>query len=102
MSPEEFKSTLANDAPPAGIPASLTAMWYDGKNDWEQAHGIAQDLPTKEGSWVHAYLHRKEGDSSNAGYWYGRANKVPSKSSLEQEWLAITQSLLKDGPRFQS
>jgi hypothetical protein len=93
MSPEEFKSTLANDAPPAGIPASLTAMWYDGKNDWEQAHGIAQDLPTKEGSWVHAYLHRKEGDAGNANYWYNRAGRSMPDYSLEKEWEEIVRVL---------
>jgi hypothetical protein len=97
MSPEEFKSTLANDAPPAGIPASLAAMWYDGKNDWEQAHAIAQDLPAKEGSWVHAYLHRKEGDTSNANYWYNRAGRSMPDYSLEKEWEEMVKVLLHGG-----
>ncbi|MES1249763.1 MAG: hypothetical protein ABUL46_03720 [Chitinophaga rupis] len=93
MSLEEFKSTLSNETPPTGIPASLAALWYDGKNDWEQAHTIAQDLPTKEGSWVHAYLHRKEGDTWNANYWYNRADRVMPDYSLEKEWEEMVKVL---------
>jgi len=97
MSPEAFKSTLTNDAPPAGIPPILAAMWYDGKNDWEQAHMIAQDIETKEGAWVHAYLHRKEGDRGNANYWYNRAGRSMPDYSLEKEWEEMVKVLLQGG-----
>jgi hypothetical protein len=94
MTFEQFKATLKNEQPAAGIPASLTALWYAGKGDWEQAHNIAQDIPTREGSWVHAYLHRVEGDDSNASYWYNRAGKKMSALSLEAEWEEIAGVLL--------
>lgn len=95
MNLEEFKSTLSDNAPPAGISATLLALWYDGKDDWQQAHLIAQDLPTKEGSWVHAYLHRKEGDAGNANYWYNRAGQWMPDYSLETEWEEIVKTLLR-------
>jgi hypothetical protein len=83
---EEFKASLKQEAPPAGITASLAALWYAGKGDWEQAHNIAQDIPTPEGSWVHAYLHRQEGDEWNANYWYNRAGRANPGNLLEKEW----------------
>jgi len=91
---EEFKASLSRDLPPTGIPASLTALWYAGKDDWEQAHTIAQDIPTREGSWVHAYLHRVEGDGGNANYWYSRAGRTMPAMTLEQEWEDIVSRLL--------
>ena len=94
MTLEQFEDTLTGDAPPAGITNSLAAMWYDGKGDWEQAHNIAQDIPTSEGSRVHAYLHRKEGDNWNANYWYNRAGQSMPAASLEQEWKDIVTRLL--------
>ena len=69
-------------------------MWYDGKGDWGKAHDIAQDIRTAEGSWIHAYLHRKEGDAGNAAYWYHRANQPVCKTSLEEEWETIVKTLL--------
>src|SRR4051794_35199728 len=71
----EFKSSLAAEKPPSNISKYLQALWYDGKDDWNQSHNIAQDIEDKNGSWIHAYLHRKEGDISNARYWYQRAGK---------------------------
>jgi hypothetical protein len=62
---------------------------------WEKAHEVAQDVEGRDGAWVHAYLHRKEGDVSNAGYWYGRAGKKPASGTLEQEWSEIAEALLK-------
>lgn len=91
---EEFKASMSEALPPKGITASLAALWYAGKGDWEQAHAIAQDVPTREGSWVHAYLHRVEGDQWNANYWYNRAGRSMPALSLEQEWAEIVQSLL--------
>ncbi len=69
-------------------------MWLDGKGDWNGAHEIAQDLRSPEGSWIHAYLHRKEGDTGNAAYWYHRANKPVCNTSLEAEWDSIVSALL--------
>lgn len=91
---EEFKTSMDNALPPKGITASLAALWYAGKNDWEQAHAIAQDVPTREGSWVHAYLHRVEGDQWNANYWYSRAGKTIPIVSVEQEWEEIVKAML--------
>lgn len=67
MTIEEFKSTLNNSHPPEALPPLLEALWYDAKGNWHRAHEIAQEIAGKEGAWVHAYLHRKEGDLSNAG-----------------------------------
>jgi hypothetical protein len=91
---EEFKSSMSHPLPPADITSSLAALWYAGKGDWEQAHTIAQDIPTREGSWVHAYLHRVEGDEWNANYWYNRAGRTMPATTLEQEWEDITMDLL--------
>jgi hypothetical protein len=73
---------------------ALAGLWWDAKGDWTRAHESAQQDEGPSGAWVHAYLHRKEGDNSNAKYWYRRASKAPSRASLEQEWTEITQSLL--------
>ena len=94
MTLEQLEATLVGDGPPQGITNSLAALWYDGKGDWEQAHLIAQDIPTREGSWVHAYLHRKEGDEWNANYWYNRAGRTMPGCSLEQEWKEIADAML--------
>lgn len=91
---EEFKATLDNPLPPKSITASLAALWYAGKGDWEQAHAIAQDVPTLEGSWVHAYLHRVEGDQWNANYWYHRAGKTMPAVDLKQEWEDIVRAMM--------
>ena len=68
-------------------------MWWDAKGDWHRAHEIAQDIESETGSLVHAYLHRKEGDAGNAGYWYRRAGRPVCSGSLEQEWEAIVAEL---------
>jgi hypothetical protein len=96
MTIEEFRSTLAGAAPPAGISAALEAMWQDARGRWDAAHQIAQDIPEadKTGAWIHAYLHRKEGDLSNAGYWYRRAGKPVALDSLQDEWTRIVTALL--------
>ena len=91
---EEFKASMSEALPPKGITVSLAALWYAGKGDWEQAHAIAQDVPTREGSWVHAYLHRVEGDQWNANYWYNRAGRSMPASSVGKEWEEIVQALL--------
>ncbi|MGL4609079.1 MAG: hypothetical protein ACRCYY_05250 [Trueperaceae bacterium] len=91
MTLETFKTseTLPELSP------ELQSLWYAAKSDWDKAHTLVQDLETKEAAWVHAYLHRQEGDSSNAGYWYRRAAKPEFKDGLEQEWEEIAEALLK-------
>lgn len=94
MTLQQFTDSLTQSDPPKNITSALAAMWYDGKDDWEAAHNIAQDIPTSDGSWVHAYLHRKEGDQWNANYWYNRAGRTMPDLSLEAEWKSIVSSML--------
>jgi hypothetical protein len=91
-----FKSSLARTTPPSGLSKAAEALWWDGKDDWTQAHECAQAQDDKQGAWVHAYLHRKEGDLSNAGYWYRRAGKKAAEVPLPVEWEAIARALLKE------
>jgi hypothetical protein len=95
MTVEEFKATIAQNQPSTFLSPLLRALWLDAKGDWQASHAIVQDMETKEAAWVHAYLHRKEGDQSNAGYWYHRAGKKFSKVSLEEEWEEIVRVHLK-------
>ena len=90
----EFRDSLAGNAPPPGLAELVTALWYDARGDWDRAHRIAQEVSTRNGSWVHAYLHRKEGDLGNARYWYSRAGKAESRASLDAEWEEIAAHLL--------
>jgi hypothetical protein len=94
MTPEDFATSLAEPAPPPGLSLALQGLWWDGKGDWGRAHGCAQDQDDRIGAAVHAYLHRKEGDLSNAGYWYARAGRSMPKGTLEAEWRALAQELL--------
>ncbi|MEK6478000.1 hypothetical protein WJR50_10715 [Catalinimonas sp. 4WD22] len=96
MTLEQFKSSIHQDEPIKGLDSTLEAMWYDAKGNWEAAHNIAQDIHTKNGSWIHAYLHRKEGDLFNAKYWYNKAGETIFKGSLDQEWEYIVNSLLNE------
>ena len=89
-----FRQSIAAAAPPAAHDAAMQALWWDAKGDWHKAHQCAQAQDDKTGAWVHAYLHRKEGDPSNAGYWYRRAGKSPATVSLDEEWSAIAAALL--------
>jgi hypothetical protein len=94
MNIDTFRETVAKDEPPELSPA-LRALWWDAKGDWNKAHACAQeDEESAAGTWVHAYLHRKEGDLSNAGYWYRRAGRPVATASLEAEWVAIAGTLL--------
>jgi hypothetical protein len=90
-----FRKTLVGTAPPQGLPPALVALWWAGKNDWTRAHEAAQE---HEGDvtcdWVHAYLHRVEGDLGNAGYWYRQAKKPAATGTVEAEWAAIVGTLL--------
>jgi hypothetical protein len=96
MTLSDFRSTLSFSAPPAGLSAALTALWHDARGDWESAHRTAQDIDSANGAWIHAYLHRKEGDAGNAAYWYRRAGKPMPTASLENEWTAIVNALLDE------
>jgi hypothetical protein len=93
MTVDEFTATLRGDQPPAVRPA-LVALWLDAKGDWSRAHEVAQNIDDATGSWVHAYLHRKEGDIGNAGYWYRRAGKTVATGSLNEEWRKMAAALL--------
>jgi hypothetical protein len=94
MTKVEFQQSLAAPEPPAGLSPALTALWWDARGDWARAHSYAQEDEAPDGAWVHAYLHRKEGDRGNAGYWYKRAGKTFCEESLSEEWLNIVQDLL--------
>lgn len=94
MTLTDFKATLAAPAPPAALSAVLTALWHDARGDWEAAHRVAQDVDGPDGAWIHAYLHRKEGDEANAGYWYRRAGKSIASGPLDAEWASIATALL--------
>ena len=94
MTFSEFESSLARKAPPPSLHLALQALWWDAKGDWNKAHECAQaDEGDPSCDWVHAYLHRKEGDASNAGYWYRRAGKTVASGALAEEWRAIAQAL---------
>jgi hypothetical protein len=93
MTLDSFKESLKDTMPPA-LPLALQVMWFAGKGEWATAHDLLQNGDSPEGAWVHAYLHRKEGDASNAGYWYRRAGKPMPKGSLDTEWETIVTSLL--------
>ena len=95
MTFEAFRESLKEPHPPQSLTLALAALWWDAKGDWTRAHESAQQDEGRNGSWVHAYLHRKEGDQSNATYWYGRAGKPVCCESLESEWRQIAESLLE-------
>ena len=94
MTLEEFKATLSQGEPPGAAPL-LRALWHDARGDWDGAHRVAQDVDDKSGAWVHAYLHRKEGDLGNAAYWYQRAGQAIATDSLDAEWERIVVALLR-------
>ena len=96
MSPAEFQSSLSKAAPPKGLSASIIALWWAKKGDWERAHKLVMDEEGPEAAWVHAYLHRVEGDLPNARYWYGQARRKTATGPLEAEWAAIVATLLAD------
>jgi len=88
------KQSLSGETPPTDASVYLQALWYDGKNDWNKAHELIQDLPDKNASWIHAYLHRKEGDIWNADYWYAKAGRKRPSLSLQQEWEEMVKAFL--------
>jgi hypothetical protein len=94
MTLDDFRATLAGASPPQHLSEPLVALWHDAKADWDKAHQVAQDIDNETGAWIHAYLHRKEGDIGNATYWYRRAGKPVESGPLENEWETIVRSLL--------
>src|SRR5947209_10229888 len=95
MTLQQFRDSLRGDTPPRELSVALAGLWWDAKGDWTRAHESAQQDEGPSGAWVHAYLHRKEGDISNAEYWYNRAGKKHSSVSFEIEWEKIAKALLK-------
>lgn len=95
MTLDEFKASLSNDTPPDTLSPALSALWLEAKGEWEASHKQVQDADTQDAAWVHAYLHRKEGDDSNARYWYNRAGQDFPEQSLDEEWETLAASLLK-------
>ena len=89
-----YKNSLAQATPPAGLGMAAEALWWDAKGDWHRAHQCAQQQGDADGAWVHAYLHRVEGDMKNAAGWYSRAGKPVATSPLPEEWETIARALL--------
>jgi hypothetical protein len=94
MTYDQFIETVASRQPPGDLSDALTSLWWDKKGDWERAHSIAQQIPTVQGSAVHAYLHREEGVIWNADYWYRRAGRQRPHTPLEEEWRTLVEEML--------
>jgi hypothetical protein len=91
---DEFRASLSKIRPPAGLSPALVALWWAGKEDWDKAHRIVMDEGGKDCAWVHAHLHRSEGDLDNARYWYRQAQRPVATVPLDAEWDAMVQVLL--------
>lgn len=94
MTLEEFRTSLAGDRPPESVHAALHALWYETNGQWQTAHETVQRCDDESSAWVHAYLHRREGDLANAAYWYRRVGRSAPQMSLEEEWQCIAETLL--------
>ena len=94
MSPGKFKRSVAEAKPPAGLSPALAALWWAAKDDWQRAHRLVMNESGADCAWVHAYLHRQEGDLDNARYWYRQARREPAQGDLAAEWAAIAAALL--------
>jgi hypothetical protein len=90
----EFDRSLKSETPPPGLVPALVALWWAQNNDWDRAHTIVMKEQSREAAWVHAYLHRVEGDADNAAYWYGQAEKPVAAGALAAEWQAIATAML--------
>src|ERR1700736_516910 len=98
MTLAEFKRSVSKARPPPGLAPALAALWWGAKGDREAAHALVMEEGGKDCAWVHAYLHRLEGDLGNARYWYGQAGKAPSTGRLPAEWDSIAVALLASAP----
>jgi hypothetical protein len=97
MTLDELRQSLSSETPPEGVARAVIALWHDARGDWNEAHRVAQDVPDGQGgAWVHAYLHRKEGDGDNAAYWYRRAAQPIARDTLDEEWERIATALLAE------
>jgi hypothetical protein len=94
VTPAEFKRSLAKAKPPAALSPALAGLWWAGKDDWDKAHKLVMSEEDADCAWVHAYLHRVEGDLGNARYWYRQAHRKPGEGDLAAEWAAISSTLL--------
>ena len=96
MNAATFEQTLSLSSPPRGLSPLLVALWHERKGDWTKAHEITQEIDSRDAAWVHAYLHRREGDLPNAAYWYRHAGKPVETGDMDEEWGAIARALLVD------
>ena len=96
MERKTFDGSLSESSPPNDLPDTLKSLWWDKKGDWDTAHRIAQSIHTGQGSAVHAYLHREEGDLGNASYWYNRAGRPVGSGPLDEEWERLVEEMLRD------
>ncbi len=94
MNLQQFRTSLSAATCPESLSPALLALWTEGRGDWDSAHRVVQADGGSDAAWVHAYLHRREGDSGNAAYWYGRAGRPVCRDDLDTEWAAIVGSLL--------
>jgi hypothetical protein len=94
MTLDDYLASVRKSTPPADLPPPLLALWHDARGAWDLAHGVAQEIDDATGSWIHAYLHRKEGDLGNAAYWYRRAGRPVATGTLEDEWKEIVDALI--------
>ena len=99
MTPAAFRRSLSNAVPPKAVSAALQGLWWAKKGDWDKAHRAVMDEHSREAAWVHAYLHRAEGDQGNADYWYRQARRAAAEGPLEAEWDAIVAVLAASGGR---
>jgi len=95
MTAEELRATREDAGPPAALSNLVEALWWEAHGDWDRAHRMVDDLTTRDGAWVHAYLHRVEGDLGNAGYWYRQAGRPVCRAPLQEEWAEIVEALLR-------
>jgi hypothetical protein len=95
MDAQEFRSTALSGERPEGLSPALLGLWTEARGEWARAHEIVQEEDDRDSAWVHAYLHRKEGDLSNARYWYRRAGRPEAKGGHDEEWGEIVAALLR-------
>ncbi len=95
MTIAEFKSSVNGLSPPNNLAIELKSLWYDGNGDWEKSHDVIQDVNSGNAAWIHAYLHRKEGDVGNAKYWYAKAGRSMPSVGLDEEWEMLVVHFLK-------
>ena len=96
MTLAEFQRSLTAKTAPRDLAPPLVALWWAQKSDWDKAHKIVMDESGRDAAWVHAYLHRLEGDADNAGYWYRQARRPVATGAHDTEWAAIAVALLAE------